>query len=116
MSSVEILDVGDKVKHPKFGTGTVILRQGDTEDQKVYVKFGGEVGEKRLMVKFAKMKKIQERPTLSATPAAEPAAAPVAAIRRKTLVDDEAEEEVAELDDVVADDDDDADEEEADEE
>jgi hypothetical protein len=115
MSSVEILDVGDKVKHPKFGTGTVILRQGDTEDQKVYVKFGGEVGEKRLMVKFAKMKKIQERPTLSATPAAEPAAAPVAAVRRKTLVEDEAEEEVAELEDVAADDDEDA-EEEADEE
>jgi len=115
MSSVEILDVGDKVKHPKFGTGTVILRQGDTEDQKVYVKFGGEVGEKRLMVKFAKMKKIQERPTLSATPAAEPAAAPAAAVRRKTLVDDA--EEAVDLEEVVADDDDDdAELEEADEE
>ena len=106
MSSVEILDVGDKVKHPKFGNGTVILRQGEDENQKVFVKFGGEVGEKRLVVKFAKMKKIQERPTLTATPAAEPAAAPAAAMpKRKTLEEDEE----AELEDVVLDDDDDAD-------
>jgi hypothetical protein len=95
-AEVETFDVGDKIKHPKFGNGTVTLRIGEGEDQKVVVKFGGEVGEKKLVVKFANMKKLQERPTLPAAPAAEAAPQPLAA-KRATL---EAEEEEVSLDDV----------------
>ena len=70
MDQFEPLDVGDKVKHPKFGTGTVMVRFGENENQKVIVKFGAEYGEKKLVTRLANMKRISERPTLSATPAA----------------------------------------------
>jgi len=73
----EVYEVGDKVKHPKFGQGTVTLRQGEGDTLKLTVKFGGEVGEKKLMVKFANLKRLQERPTLPAAPAAEAASAPL---------------------------------------
>ncbi len=70
MEDFEPLDVGDKVKHPKFGVGTVMQRLGETETQKVIVKFGAEFGEKKLVTTLANMKRISERPTLSAAPAA----------------------------------------------
>lgn len=93
-ADVETFDVGDKVKHPKFGNGTVTLRIGDGADQKVVVKFGGEVGEKKLVVKFAGMKKLQERPTLPAAPAAEAAPQPLG--KRATLATAEEEPELEE--------------------
>ena len=96
-TEVETFDVGDKVKHPKFGNGTVTLRIGDGEDQKVVVKFGGEVGEKKLVVKFANMKKLQERPTLPAAPAAEAATQPAGGAATKRAAVDADEEEEAEL-------------------
>lgn len=65
MDGVDIIDVGDKVKHAKFGQGTVMLRLGDGDNAKVTVKFGGEVGEKKLMLKYANLKKVNERPTLA---------------------------------------------------
>jgi hypothetical protein len=94
--AVETFDVGDKVRHPKFGQGTVTLRIGEGDNQKVIVKFGGEVGEKKLVVRFANMKKLQERPTLPAAPAAEPAAQPAGATARRTALEPaEDEEEIA---------------------
>lgn len=78
MEHFEDVDVNDKVKHPKFGTGTVMHKSGSGPDAKVRVKFSAEFGEKRLVLKFAKLKKMGERPTLApATPdAPAPAAAP----------------------------------------
>lgn len=64
------IDVGDKVKHPKFGQGTVMTKTGGGDSLKVTVKFSPEVGEKRLVAKFAKLKKIEERPTLTQEAAA----------------------------------------------
>lgn len=69
METTEQFDIGDKVKHPKFGNGTIMYRTGSGDGQKLLIKFGGEVGEKKIVAKFAKMKKIQERPTLPAAPA-----------------------------------------------
>jgi ribosomal protein L12E/L44/L45/RPP1/RPP2 len=95
MDQIETFDVGDKVKHPKFGQGTVTLRSGEGENQKVIVKFGAEFGEKKLAVRFAKMKKVQDRPTLVAAPSdvhAIPTGA--AAAREKNAGDDEEEEEL----------------------
>jgi hypothetical protein len=67
MATVETFEVGDRVKHPKFGQGTVKQRWGEGERLKVLVHFTGEVGEKKLLVKLAKMKKVvaQERPVLA---------------------------------------------------
>ena len=70
MDQFEPLDIGDKVKHSKFGVGTVTQRFGETESQKVVVKFAAEYGEKKLVTKIANMKRISERPTLAANPAA----------------------------------------------
>ena len=78
----ELVDVGDKVKHPSFCTGTVTLRIGDGLTAKVHVKFQAPVGEKKLALRYAKLKKIVERTALApaegeaeaAPPAEEPAA------------------------------------------
>jgi DNA helicase-2/ATP-dependent DNA helicase PcrA len=48
------LRVGALVRHPKFGTGTVISRDGHGENLKVTVDFP-EAGHKRLMVKYANL-------------------------------------------------------------
>ncbi len=92
MSKIESFDLGDKVKHSEFGNGQVVLRNGEGEGQKVTVKFEGGVGEKRLAVKFANLKRIGERPTLPAVPVAE-AAVPGAKLK-SAAEDDEDEEEV----------------------
>ncbi len=91
----ESYDIGDKVKHPKFGQGTVTLRQGEGDTEKLTIKFSGEVGEKKLMVKFANLKRLQERPTLPAAPAAEAAVAPIAAVagRKQIGADNDGDEE-----------------------
>ncbi len=74
---IELFEAGDKVKHPIFGQGLVQQRIGDSTNQKVIVKFGGDQGEKKLVVKYARLKKVNDRPVLVAegeAPAAEPTA------------------------------------------
>ncbi|MCX7020388.1 MAG: hypothetical protein WCK47_00690 [bacterium] len=70
MESAVNFENGDKVKHPKFGTGTVTGQGGYENHEKVIVKFSGEIGEKTLIIKYAKLKKIHERPTLEAAQSA----------------------------------------------
>ena len=68
MSSVETFEVGDKIKHPKFGQGTIKQRWGEGDRLKVLVSFtSAEWGDKKLMVKQAKIKKVAvaERPALA---------------------------------------------------
>jgi DNA helicase-2/ATP-dependent DNA helicase PcrA len=43
---------GVRVRHPLFGVGTVLRREGDGEDTKVTVSFPG-VGAKKLVARFA---------------------------------------------------------------
>jgi len=80
METVEIFEVGDKVKHAKFGSGTVTFRAGEGDKAKVTVKFGAEYGEKKLVVSFAKLKKMNERPTLAVQPEAPAVQAEVLAV------------------------------------
>ncbi|MBN1867824.1 hypothetical protein JW916_11075 [Candidatus Sumerlaeota bacterium] len=54
----ESFQVEDRVRHPKFGEGTILERIGSGEDTKFVVGFAEE-GEKRLMARFANLKKIQ---------------------------------------------------------
>jgi hypothetical protein len=72
----EQIDIGDKVRHPKFGQGTVMSKSGEGDSFKVVVKFPADVGEKKLVAKYAKLKKIDDRPTLAPEAATAGAAAP----------------------------------------
>jgi DNA helicase-2/ATP-dependent DNA helicase PcrA len=51
------LKKGQRVMHAKYGEGTVLLREGDGEDAKLTVQFARH-GLKKLMEKFANLKKI----------------------------------------------------------
>jgi len=53
------IEIGDQVKHPKFGTGTVLYRSGSGDRAKATVVFAEE-GQKKLLLKYAKLKKIKE--------------------------------------------------------
>ncbi|MCI5717492.1 MAG: UvrD-helicase domain-containing protein [Alistipes sp.] len=49
--------VGDRVEHPKFGAGTITRIESLTTDHKVVVDFGS-YGEKTLLARFAKLRKL----------------------------------------------------------
>ncbi len=49
------IKLGDKVRHDRFGMGEVISISGDPENAKAVIKFEN-VGEKNLLLKFAKLK------------------------------------------------------------
>jgi len=51
------LQKGMRVRHGKYGDGTVILREGDGEDAKLTVHFA-KFGVKKLIEKFAQLKKV----------------------------------------------------------
>jgi len=51
------LKKGDRVRHSKYGEGSVLMREGDGEDAKITVMFQRH-GMKKLMEKFANLKKI----------------------------------------------------------
>jgi DNA helicase-2/ATP-dependent DNA helicase PcrA len=48
---------GSRVRHGKYGEGTVILREGDGEDAKLTVHFA-KFGVKKLIEKFAQLEKM----------------------------------------------------------
>lgn len=51
------IGIGDQVKHPKWGVGTVLIRTGSDEMSRVIVVFEEE-GQKKLMLRYAKLKKV----------------------------------------------------------
>lgn len=108
-TEIENFDIGDKVKHPKFGAGTIVFRTGEGERQKVTVKFGSDVGEKKLMVSLANLKLISERPTLQAAEETVQAVPGRARLGKGADDDDDDEDAKAAPDDVEDDDDEDAD-------
>jgi len=52
------VEVGDQVRHPKWGVGTVLFKSGTGENSKVVVVFPEE-GQRKLLVKKARLKKVQ---------------------------------------------------------
>ena len=56
--SPEEIEIGDLVRHPKWGEGTVLSKTGKGEDAKVVVVFP-EAGQKKLLVKYARLKKVE---------------------------------------------------------
>ncbi len=69
--SPDEIEIGDIVKHPKWGEGTVLSKSGRGENAKVTVVFS-EAGQKKLLVKYAKLKKLGMQPTEELKPAPEP--------------------------------------------
>lgn len=57
----EDVSIGDQVKHPIWGTGTVLFRSGSGDSAKAIVVFSEE-GQKKLMLKYANLKKIGSAP------------------------------------------------------
>jgi len=51
------LQKGQRVRHAKYGEGTVLFREGDGESAKVTVMFN-QAGMKKLVEKFANLRKI----------------------------------------------------------
>ena len=52
-----VLGKGQRVRHAKYGEGTILMREGDGEDAKLTVMFSRH-GMKKLMEKFANLQKI----------------------------------------------------------
>jgi hemerythrin superfamily protein len=55
---------GDKVNHSKWGIGTILYKSGSGERTKVIVLFQ-DVGQKTLLVKYAKLEKLASSPVKS---------------------------------------------------
>jgi hypothetical protein len=51
------IEIGDQVRHPKWNVGTVLFRSGMGNNAKAIVVFPEE-GQKKLMLKHAKLKKV----------------------------------------------------------
>ena len=51
------IQIGDFVEHQRFGKGLVLELDGTGADKKAKIKFKG-IGEKNLLLNFAKLKKI----------------------------------------------------------
>jgi len=92
--SYESLQVGDRVKHPKFGEGQVIQRTGSGDQTKLVVTFAEE-GEKKLMARYANLKKLHPiAPEEQKAPEVKPK--PVSVPPRKRSVEPEEEPELVE--------------------
>lgn len=57
-SETEEFEIGDQVKHPKWGVGTILFKSGLGEHAKIVVVFSEE-GQKKLLVRKARLKKVQ---------------------------------------------------------
>lgn len=84
------IGIGDQVRHAKWGVGTVLFKSGSGEAGKVIVVFPEE-GQKKLMLKYAKLKKV------GTVPKSEVAAKTKAAGAMKPVVEGEAAAEEPEL-------------------
>jgi DNA helicase-2/ATP-dependent DNA helicase PcrA len=54
-SPVQLIVAGAKVLHERFGEGKVISLEGAPDNKIAIIFFGPEIGEKRIMLKFAKL-------------------------------------------------------------
>ena len=106
----ELVEIGDQVKHAKWGVGTVLFRSGTGDNAKAIVVFPDE-GQKKLMLKYAKLKKVGttslksvERMRQEAPEPPRPKAKPVARVVHEEIeldVPEIEEEEEIELDEEV---------------
>lgn len=81
------IEIGDIVRHPKWGEGTVLSKSGRGENAKVTVVFS-EAGQKKLLVKYAKLKKVGMQPTAEQKTAPEPPAEEFAPVEEEVPVEE----------------------------
>ena len=55
--SFDQFEIGDQVRHPKWGVGTILYRSGSGDRAKAIVVFPEE-GQKKLLLKYAKLRKL----------------------------------------------------------
>jgi DNA helicase-2/ATP-dependent DNA helicase PcrA len=55
---VVALDPGDRVTHSAWGLGTVVSTSGDGDKARARIDFGGEVGVKELLLRYAPVEKL----------------------------------------------------------
>ena len=65
--SVESIRVGDWVRHPEFGEGLVLELKGAGDAASVVVSFADK-SHRRLMIKFARLSRLEPQPSASANP------------------------------------------------
>lgn len=91
----EAFEVGDQVRHPKWGTGSILFKSGTGESTKAIVVFP-EQGQKKLLLKYAKLERISETPEADEDEFGveeETAEKPKAAAPRRREEDDEEDDE-----------------------
>lgn len=57
----DAFEVGDQVRHPKWGVGSILFKSGSGDTSKAIVVFP-EQGQKKLMLKYAKLERLTETP------------------------------------------------------
>jgi DNA helicase-2/ATP-dependent DNA helicase PcrA len=55
---IPVLDIGSRVNHDTFGMGVVVAMRGEGDKSQAQVDFGGEYGEKWLVLRFAPLEKL----------------------------------------------------------
>jgi DNA helicase II / ATP-dependent DNA helicase PcrA len=55
---IPALEIGDKVSHDAFGVGTVVAARGEAEKRQAQIDFGGDVGLKWLLLRYAPLEKL----------------------------------------------------------
>jgi DNA helicase-2/ATP-dependent DNA helicase PcrA len=55
---IPALDIGDKVTHDAFGLGRVVAVRGEAEKAQAQIDFGGDVGPKWLLLRYAPVEKL----------------------------------------------------------
>ena len=55
---IPVLDIGDRVTHDAFGLGTVVAVRGDADKAQAQIDFGGDVGAKWLLLRYAPVEKL----------------------------------------------------------
>jgi hypothetical protein len=61
----ENFEVGDQVRHPKWGVGSILFKSGTGEATKAIVVFP-EHGQKKLLLRYAKLELIQDNTSAEA--------------------------------------------------
>ena len=68
MARDEVFRVGDRVNHKVFGEGLVLETLGQGDRQSVVVSFSSDRSQRKLMLKFAKLSKVEKAETEAQSP------------------------------------------------
>ncbi|MFH0794547.1 MAG: hypothetical protein V2A74_11010 [bacterium] len=93
--SFDQFEIGDQVRHPKWGVGTILYRSGSGDRAKAIVVFPEE-GQKKLLLKFAKLRKLGDTRVEKPAPAPAPRIVPQVKVEKPPKGHEEEVEETDE--------------------